>query len=197
MPIWSSPFPCRPSEDWGAPVPFPGPEGSVLIFDSPDRVLQHWNQEHGCDGAELERFHQGCRQLFELREQGNHAVQACWSSSGNAPPVDGVLASLLLLILQASPDCLEAYLQLDPHYLHRLIRAQHQPRQLLMQWLNESRHRRKPDQPQEQQLQSALKELEQRQAEQLRVETLIDQHQDQQRRSRRLLAGRLGSLSSD
>ena len=188
MPGWSSPFPCTAPDGWEPPVPFPSPDGSTLLFDSPDRVLLVWGRQHQCDGAELERFEQGCRSLLELRSEGQHTVLPCWLD-GEAPAADGVTACLLLLLLQANPRSLSAYLTLDPDYLQRLLQAQSQPRQLLTRWLQPSTRPIAPDQPLERQLQAALLELDQRQAEQQRIESLLDQHRDQQQRTRRLLSG--------
>ena len=189
MPVWSSPFPCRVPSDWDAPVPFPGPEGSLLLFDSPDHVLQHWGRQRACDGAELERFEQGCRTLLQLQHQGQHRLQASWGDTAEAPAADGITACLLLLLLQASPTSLEAYLQLDPSYLQRLLQAQSHPQQLLHQWLQRRSITTDTDQPLQRQLEAALQELDQRHSEQQRIHALLEQHRDQQRRTRRLLAG--------
>ena len=188
MTVWSSPFPCRVPDSWDPPLPFPGPPGTVLLFDSPDRVLMAWGRQGECDGAELERFEHGCQALLNLRDQGSHGVQPCWAN-GVAPDADGITACLLLPLLQASPDVLSCYLKLDPDYLHRLLQAQTRPRQLLNQWLQRPTRVVEPDQPLERQLQAAVKELDQRIAEQRQIEALLEQHKDQQRRTRRLLAG--------
>ena len=187
MPVWSSPFPCRVPEGWDAPASFPSPEGTTLLFDSPDRVLLSWGRQNQCDGSELERFEQGCRSLLDLRDRGGHQIRPCWLDSA-APSADGISACLLLQVLQACPDSLKHYFALDPSYLQRLLQAQSQPRQLLNRWLQSVKNLSiKTDQPLQRQLQAALDELDQRQMEQQRVETLLDQHQDQQRRTRRLL----------
>ena len=147
MPVWSSPFPCVAPQGWDAAVPFPGPKGSVLLFDSPDRLLLSWSRQQQCDGHELERIEQGCLQLLDLREQGNHRLQPSWGDDANAPQPDGIVAGLLLATLQANPDALTAYLQLDPAYLHRLIRSQRSPRQLLTQYLQHNAFVVDADQP--------------------------------------------------
>ena len=188
MPVWSSPFPCVAPQGWDAAVPFPGPKGSVLLFDSPDRLLLRWSRQQQCDGQELERIEQGCLQLLDMREQGDHRVQASWGDDAEAPHPDGILAGLLLATLQANPDALAAYLQLDPAYLHRLIRSQHSPQQLLTQYLQRNAFAVDADQPLQRQLQVAQAELKQRQEEQIRVETLLEQHRDQQQRTRRLIS---------
>ena len=186
MPVWSSPFPCRVPDGWEPPVPFPGPAGSLLVFDTPDRVLQSWGRDDQCDGAELERFEQGCQELLKLREQDSHVVQPCWAD-GPAPSADGITACLLMLVLQSNPEALISYQQLDPDYLHRLLRAQSHPRQLLNRWLQPRTTIARTDQPLERQLQAALTELDQRVKNQRHIETLLAQHQAQQRRTRRLL----------
>ena len=189
MPVWSSPFPCSVPQHWGAGVSFPGPKGSVLLFDSPDRVLLEWSrQQQQCDGSEMERIQEGCLQLLKLRDQGEHTVQPCWELKAPAPKPDGILASLILMLLQVSPDVFEAYLQLDPQYIHRLIRTQQSPRQLLRQYLQNKDYELETDQPLQRQLQAALNELKQRQDEQIRVETLLEQHKDQQQRIRLLFS---------
>ena len=105
MPVWSSPFPCRVPDGWEPAVPFPGPAGSLLVFDTPDWVLQSWGRDDQCDGAELERFEQGCQELLKLREQDSHVVQPCWAD-GAAPSADGITACLLMLVLQSNTEAL-------------------------------------------------------------------------------------------
>lgn len=187
MPVWSSPFPCTTPLGWDPGVSFPGPKGSLLLFDSPDRVLLTWSRHQQCEGSELERIQKGCLDLIELRDQGEHMVQPCWGNEASAPQPDGILASLLLRLLEASPDVFEAYLQLDPQYIYRLIRTQHSPRQILRQYLQNKDYGIQADQPMQRQLKAALNELKQRQNEQIRVETLLEQHRDQQQRTRRLI----------
>ena len=189
MPVWSSPFPCSVPQEWGAGVSFPGPKGSVLLFDSPDRVLLAWSrQQQQCDGGEMDRIQEGCLQLLKLRNQGEHTVQPCWGLKTPAPKPDGILASLLLMLLQVSPDVFDAYSQLDPQYIHRLICTQQSPRQLLRQYLQNKNYGLQTDQPLQRQLQAALNELKQRQNEQIRVETLLEQYKDQQQRTRLLIS---------
>ena len=115
-------------------------------------------------------------------------VQPCWGLEAPAPQPNGILACLLLRVLEASPDVFEAYLQLDPQYIHRLIRTQQSPRQLLRQYLQNKDYGLQTDQPLQRQLQAALNELKQRQNEQIRVETLLEQHKDQQQRTRLLIS---------
>jgi len=170
----------------------------VLLFDSPDWVLQCWGETKSCDGAEFERLEQGYRQLLERHVQGTQVVQPQWSEAGQPPAIDGILALLLVLALQSNPNALDSYLQLDPTYLQRLWRAQAHPRHLLLQWLQRNTRAFTPsEQPVEQQLRMALAELDQRQAEQQRVETLLEQHMDQQRRTRLLLSSLIQSPSNN
>ena len=196
MPVWSSPFPCSIPQSWDPGVSFPGPKGSILLFDSPDRILLAWSRQQQCDGSELERIQEGCLQLLKLQNQGEHKVQPCWGLEAPAPKPDGIMAGLLLKVIEACPDVLETYLQLDPSYIHRLIRAQHSPRQLLQQYLQNKHYENKTDQPLQRQLQAALEELKQRQTEQRHVETLLEQHKDQQHRTRRLMKKIFNNLSS-
>ena len=156
------------------------------MFDTPDWVLQSWGRDDQCDGAELERFELGCQELVKLHEQDSHVVQPCWAD-GAAPRADGITACLLMLVLQSNPEALNSYQRLDPDYLHRLLRAQSHPRQLLNRWLQPRTTMARTDQPLERQLQEALTELDQRVKNQRHIETLLAQHQDQQRRTRRLL----------
>ena len=187
MPVWSSPFPCSIPQSWGPGVSFPGPKGSILLFDSPDRILLAWSRQHQCDGSELGRIQEGCLQLLELHDQGEHKVQPRWGLEAPAPKPDGIMASLLLPLLQASPDVFEAYLKLDPQYIHRLIRTQHSPMQLLRQYLQNNSFGIQANEPVQRQLQGALNELKQRQQEQIRIEALLEQHKDQQQRTRLLI----------
>ena len=50
MPVWSSPFPCAPLPELEH-VDFPGPAGSLLVYDSPDRILLRWRQRVAVMGA--------------------------------------------------------------------------------------------------------------------------------------------------
>ena len=95
---------------------------------------------------------------------------------------------MLLLWLQAAPDALNPYLQLDPGYLQRLLLAQSHPRQVLHQWLSLPQGDLFFDEAIEGQLQNAQNELKRLQRSQLQMSTLMAQVKDQQRRTRRLLA---------
>ena len=185
MPLWSSPFPCNGPSNWQC-VDFPGPKGSILLFDSPDKVLQHWGCKGTFDGAELERIEQGCQKLLQLKQSGGHSLKPCWLD-GEPPRPDGIIAALLMLTLQAAPNCLQNYLQLDPNFLSRLLHAQSHPRQLLQQWITKQHQFSNSESPLDRQLNEALRELDSRFREQQRIETLLDQHRDQQRRTRHLL----------
>ena len=181
-----SPFPVS-LPGLGCRGSLPRPKGSVLLFDSPDRLLLSWSRQQQCDGHELERIEQGCLQLLDCVNKATTGVTKL-GHDANAPQPDGIVAGLLLATLQANPDALAAYLQLDPAYLHRLIRSQRSPRQLLSQYLQRNAFAVDANQPLQRQLQSALAELKQRQEEQIRVETLLEQHRDQQQRTRRLIS---------
>ena len=193
MLIWSSPFPCDPIPGLES-VPFPGPAGTLLVYDSPDRILLRWKAQGHCDGAELDRLQQGCAELAQLKLAGEHTIQARWQiaqDDATAPTPDGITAALLMLWLQAKPDALSSYLQLDPDYLQRLLQAQGQPRQLLHQWLTEPVIAMQSDAPVEEQLQQTMEELAQLQRNEAAMKALMEQVTDQQRRTRRLLANRL------
>ena len=193
MLVWSSPFPIDPIPGQES-VPFPGPAGTLLVFDSPDRILLRWKAQGHCDGAELDRLQQGCAELAQLKLAGEHTIQARWQiaqDDATAPTPDGITAALLMLWLQAKPDALSSYLQLDPDYLQRLLQAQGQPRQLLHQWLTEPVIAMQSDAPVEEQLQQTMEELAQLQRNEAAMKALMEQVTDQQRRTRRLLANRL------
>lgn len=193
MPVWSSPFPCDPLPELES-VPFPGPPGSLVLFDSPDRVLLTWKAAGLCDGAELERLQEGYRVLVKLHQAGEHTVLARWQvpqADAQAPIPDGITAALLLLWLQATPEGLADYLQLDAHYLQRMLRAQGQPRQILNQWLRHPAQSLDRDQPLEQQLHSTLEEMERLKRSEEKMTILMEQVRDQQRRTRRLLGSLL------
>ena len=96
-----------------------------------------------------------------------------------------------MLWLQAHPDALSSYLELDPDYLQRLLKAQGAPRHLLHQWLSEPLIAMQRDSPLEEQLRQTMEELEQLQRSQSAMKSLMDQVSDQQRRTRRLLATQL------
>ena len=124
MLVWSSPLPCDPLPGLES-VPFPGPAGTLLVYDSPDRILLRWKAQGHCDGAELERLQQGYAELAQLKLAGEHTIQPRWQISQDdapAPTPDGITAALLMLCLLANPAALSSYLELDPHYLQRLLK---------------------------------------------------------------------------
>ena len=75
--------------------------------------------------------------------------------------------------------------------VQRLLQAQGQPRHLLHQWLTEPVIAMQIDAPLEEQLRQTMEELGQLQRSQAAMKSLMDQVNDQQRRTRRLLATRL------
>ena len=188
MPVWSSPFPCPIPQGWGPSVSFPGPKGSVLLFDSPDRVLKRWNLQHQCNGRELERIQQGCVQLLEFRDRGEHKIQPCWGLTAPAPEPDGILAGLLLTLLEAQPGLFDAYLQLEPQYLQRLMRSQHSPMQLLHEYLQKEEYASEANQTSNQQSHAIQADINKFNDEQLIIETLLEQQRAQQKRTRKLIA---------
>ena len=195
MPVWSSPFPCAPLPEHEH-VDFPGPAGSLLVYDSPDRILLRWKAAGRCDGGELGQLMQGYQALNELNRQGEHQLMAHWQisdSHGQPPAADGITAALLLLWLQAAPEALDPYLQLDPGYLQRLLLAQSHPRHVLQQWLSLPQGDLIFDDAFEDQLNSTQEELKRLQRSHQQMSTLMAQVHDQQRRTRRLLASMLST----
>ena len=193
MPVWSSPFPCAPLPGLEH-VDFPGPAGSLLIYDSPDRILLRWKAAGRCEGNELDQLMQGYQALNELSRQGDNQLMAHWQigdSHGRPPAADGITSALLLLWLQAAPGALDPYLQLDPSYLQRLLLAQSHPRQLLQQWINLPHGNLIVDDAFDDQLNATQEELKRLQRSHQQMSTLMAQVKDQQRRTRRLLASRL------
>ena len=77
MTTWSSPFPV----DWStrayleaqhvSETAFPGPPGTVVIMDSPDRLLANTADVH-LDLQDLELQYQ---KLIILQEEGQHSLQ--------------------------------------------------------------------------------------------------------------------------
>ena len=195
MPVWSSPFPCAPLPELEH-VDFPGPAGSLLVYDSPDRILLSCKAAGRCDGGELDQLMQGYQALHELSRKGEHQLMAHWQisdSHGQPPAADGITAALLLLWLQAAPEALDPYLQLDPGYLQRLLLAQSHPRQLLHQWLSPPQGGLNVDDDFEEQLNGSQEELKRLQRSHQQMSTLMAQVHDQQRRTRRLLASMLAT----
>jgi len=193
MLTWSSPFPSDPIPGLES-VAFPGPKGSLLVFESPDQVLQHWKSRGDCDGAELERLEHGYETLVQLKQEKNHTVRARWQISQDkhpAPIPDGIAAALLMLLLQANPNALSSYLKLDPDYLQRLLFAQSQPRHLLHQWLTEPFISLHGDSPLREQYRQTREKLEELQRSQSAMKDLMKQVTDQQRRTRQLFATKL------
>ena len=198
MPVWSSPFPCAPLPGLEH-VDFPGPAGSLLIYDSPDRILLRWKAAGRCDGNELDQLMQGYQALNELSRQGEHQLMAHWKigdSHGRPPAADGITSALLLLWLQAAPGALDPYLQLDPSYLQRLLLAQSHPRQLLQQWINLPQGDLIVDDAFDDQLKATQEELKRLQRSHQQMSTLMAQVHDQQRRTRRLLASMLATAQA-
>ena len=199
MPVWSSPFPCTRLPELEQ-VDFPGPAGSLLVYDSPDRILLSWKATGGCEGVELEKLIQGYEALIELNRQGEHQLKAHWQigdSDSQPPEPDGITAALLLLWLQAAPQVLDHYLQLDPSYVQRLLLAQSHPRQLLHQWLHLPQGNLLFDDTLEDQLSSTQDELKRLQRSHEQMSILMAQVKDQQRRTRRLLASMLTTTQRD
>ena len=195
MPVWSSPFPCAPLPELEH-VDFPGPAGSLLIYDSPDRILLRWKAAGRCDGNELDQLMQGYQALNELSRQGDNQLMAHWQigdNHGRPPAADGITSALLLLWLQAAPGALDPYLQLDPSYLQRLLLAQSHPRQLLQQWINLPHGNLIVDDAFDDQLNATQEELKRLQRSHQQMSTLMAQVKDQQRRTRRLLASMLST----
>ena len=195
MPVWSSPFPCAPLPELEH-VDFPGPAGSLLIYDSPDRILLRWKAAGRNDGNELDQLMQGYQALNKLNRQGEHQLMAHWQigdSHGKPPAADCITAALLMLWLQAAPEVLDPYLQLDPHYLQRLLLAQSHPRQLLQQWINLPQGDLIVDDAFDDQLIGTQEELKRLQRSHQQMSTLMAQVKDQQRRTRRLLASMLAT----
>ena len=195
MPVWSSPFPCAPLPGLEH-VDFPGPAGSLLIYDSPDRILLRWKAAGRCEGNELDQLMQGYQALNELSRQGDNQLMAHWQigdSHGRPPAADGITSALLLLWLQAAPGALDPYLQLDPSYLQRLLLAQSHPRQLLQQWINLPHGNLIVDDAFDDQLNATQEELKRLQRSHQQMSTLMAQVNDQQRRTRRLLASMLST----
>ena len=195
MPVWSSPFPCAPLPGLEH-VDFPGPAGSLLIYDSPDRILLRWKAAGRSNGKELEQLMQGYQALNELSRQGDNQLMAHWQigdSHGRPPAADGITSALLLLWLQAAPGALDPYLQLDPSYLQRLLLAQSHPRQLLQQWINLPHGNLIVDDAFDDQLNATQEELKRLQRSHQQMSTLMAQVKDQQRRTRRLLASMLST----
>ena len=176
---------------------FPGPKGSILLFDSPDRVLLAWSRQKECDGSELDRFQQCCVQLLEFHNEGTHSVEPCWGTKAPAPEPEGIMAGLLLKTLQASPDLFDAYLKLDPHYVHRLTRSQTLPKQLLIQYLQTQGHGTQCLPHNKDQRMIDLNELEKWKKERNFFETLLEQHKDQQNRTRHLIVKLLKNQAID
>ena len=195
MPVWSSPFPCAPLPELEH-VDFPGPAGSLLVYDSPDRILIRWKAAGRCEGSELDQLMQGYQALHELSRQGDNQLMAHWQigdSHGRPPAADGITSALLLLWLQAAPGALDPYLQLDPSYLQRLLLAQSHPRQVLQQWINLPQGDLIVDDAFDDQLNATQKELKRLQRSHQQMSTLMAQVNDQQRRTRRLLASMLST----
>ncbi len=195
MPVWSSPFPCAPLPELEH-VDFPGPAGSLLVYDSPDRILLRWKAAGRCDGGELDQLMQGYQAVNELSRKGEHQLMAHWQigdSHGQPPAADGITAALLLLWLQAAPEALDPYLQLDPGYLQRLLLAQSHPRHVLQQWLSLPQGDLIVDDAFDEQLIGTQEELQRLQRSHKQMSTLMAQVHDQQRRTRRLLASMLAT----
>lgn len=174
MPSWSSPHPLPvetlqllDATDFHQ-KPFPDQSADLLLFNSPDQVLPT-KKRHGISISDaLQQFDHGCRELLKCKNLRTVNVLACWDlgaflqqSPTPGPTTDGLMILLIEQLLEAKEGFLQTYLKLDPTYIDRL--KQHKP------------------------LPTAL--LEMRINEILRIESLLEQHNDHQRRALRLLKG--------
>ena len=142
----------------------------------------------------MDQLIQGYQTLHELNRQGEHQLMAHWKigdSHGRPPAADGITAALLMLWLQAAPEALDPYLQLDPDYLQRLLLAQSHPRQVLQQWINLPQGDLIVDDAFDEQLIGTQEELKRLQRSHQQMSTLMAQVTEQPPRTRRLLASML------
>ena len=174
MPYWSSPHPL-PAEtlqlldavDFHQKL-FPDQSADLLLFNSPDQVLLS-KRRHGISISDaLQQFDQSCHELLKCKRSDSGNVLACWDlaaflqrSPTPAPALDGLMIVLIEQLLEAKEDYLQIYLELDPAYIDRLKQHKPLPTQLLEQKISEA----------------------------LRIESLLEQQIDFQRRALRLLTG--------
>lgn len=193
MHIWSSPFPCTAnSRDLlhqanYEQADFPGPRGSLVLYDTPDQVLLAWGRLGRCDGAELSRLNDGYKAVQQLDQTGDYVVMADWQLEcylGGAekpiPTPDAITGTLLLQHLLHAPDCLSHYENLDPFYWQRLHKIQHNPAQVLTTWLQSKNKDNDLERPA-----TNATEIDR---ERRRIESLLDQVTHQHRRVRQLLS---------
>ena len=174
MPSWSSPHPLPvetlqllDATDFQQKS-FPDQSADLLLFNSPDQVLPI-KKRHGVSISDaLQQFDHGCRELLTCKSLTTVNVLACWDlaaflqrSPTPRPTTDGLMILLIEQLLEAKEGYLQKYLELDPTYIDCL--KQHKP------------------------LPTALLEI--RISEILRIESLLEQHNDHQRRALRLLKG--------
>lgn len=110
MPAWLSPFPIPDAvadhlqqAGW---TPWLGsvadlPDDGVLLYDTPDR----------CFGLELDQLLHGYQQL--LRVSSGHRLIAIWRLLELDPLAGALETALTLALLNARPELLEAYLDLE------------------------------------------------------------------------------------
>ena len=184
MTSWSSPFPCnqlirQQLEDADIQnIEFPGPPNSLIVVPRPDDVLRIWADETKVTTDLLQQLEQGLDQVRVIQQAGRHKVLAecqipnhLGKQTKNAKEPDSYIAFLLLQL----PELIKTYLDIDPAYCQRLKQASASTKSVLQQWL------------------SIQSQLEKQRSIHSRIESLMEQQRDQQRRILRLLISLKGN----
>jgi hypothetical protein len=178
MTTWSSPFPV----DWStrayldahhvSETAFPGPPGTVVIMDSPDRLLAN-TADLQIVLQDLELQYQ---KLIILRDEGQHSLQTMqdlkkkWNNPTHQS--DQPCPLIAMLLIQCASSLINLYDTLQPGYSQCIEQASTGSTEPLEQWI-------------------------QMRFENQRLRLLLEQHHDQQRRSMRLLTELLSDVQQE
>ena len=178
MKTWSSPFPV----DYNVravldahnlnETAFPGPPGTVVIMDSPDRLLAN-TADLQIDLKDLEQQYQ---KLINLRDEGQHSLQTMqdlketWNNPTHQS--DQPCPLIAMLLTQCARSLINQYDTLQPGYSQCIEQASTGSTEPLEQWI-------------------------QLRFENKRLRLLLEQHHDQQRRSMRLLTELLSDVQQE
>ena len=168
--MWSSPFPI----DWnlrnllnetvGGETDYPGITGTLIIFYSPDQLLNLSELNY----SSIHEVESAYKDLLRLKGSGNHRLQTQLNFLGEssnqlfeeASYIDPVIVALLR---QYAAPLLSIYKELEPGYQHRIAEGIHASTAPFERWF------------------ALRQDLE-------RMKILLEQYRNQQERSQRLLS---------
>ena len=178
MKTWSSPFPVDYNDRALLDAhnlnetAFPGPPGTVVIINSPDRLLANTTNFN----VDLEALGKQYQHLVILRNQGQHILKTAkelrddWNNEYHQADQPSPLIAMLMM--QCAKPLISIYDTLKPGYSQCIEQASTGSSEPLKQWIKLC-------------------------FENQRLRLLLEQHHDQQRRVTRLLAELLSDVQKD